>query len=65
MFPNVRTKFWANPYAGSEKLRTTRIVARPFGYADTEALWPEVFDGFLFTNTMTPSEQVELMKIDD
>ena len=46
-------------------LRTTRIVARPFGYADTEALWPEVFDGFLFTNTMTPSEQVELMKIDD
>ena len=46
-------------------LRTSRIVARPFGYADTEALWPEVFDGFVFTNTMTPSEQVELMKIDD
>jgi len=46
-------------------LRTTRIVARPFGYADTEALWPEVFDAFIFTNAMTPSEQVELMKIDD
>ena len=45
-------------------LRTTRIVARPFGYADTEALWPEVFDGFVFTKTMTPSAQLEL-KVDE
>ena len=45
-------------------LRTSRVVARPFGYADTEAIWPEVFDGLVFTKTMTPSEQVE-MKVDD
>ena len=45
-------------------LRKSRVVARPFGYADTEAVWPEVFDGFVFTKTMTPSEQVEA-KVDD
>ncbi len=45
-------------------LRSSRIVARPFGYADTEAVWPEVFDGFVFTKTMTPSELVPL-KIDE
>ena len=43
-------------------LRTTRIVARPFGYADTEAIWPEVFDAFVFTKTMTPSESIEKVK---
>ncbi len=46
-------------------LRTSRVVARPLGYADMEALWPEVFDGFLFTKTMTPSVQIELMKDDE
>jgi len=45
-------------------LRKSRIIARPFGYADTEAVWPEVFDAFVFTKTMTPSAQVE-MKVDD
>ena len=45
-------------------LRSSRIVARPFGYADTEAVWPEVFDGFVFTKTMTPSEPVPV-KIDE
>lgn len=45
-------------------LRTNRIVARPFGYADTEALWPEIFDGFVFIKTMTPSVMVE-EKVDE
>ena len=45
-------------------LRSSRIVARPFGYADMEAVWPEVFDGFVFTKTMTPSEPVPV-KIDE
>ena len=40
-------------------LRKSRTVARPFGYADTEAIWPDVFDGFVFTKTMTPSVDVE------
>ena len=46
-------------------LRKSRVIARPFGYADTEAIWPEVFDGFVFTKTMTPSEQVEVKKDDE
>ena len=45
-------------------LRKSRTVARPFAYADTEAIWPDVFDGFVFTKTMTPSEMVEV-KVDD
>jgi erythromycin esterase len=46
-------------------LRKSRVIARPFGYADTEAIWPEVFDGFVFTKTMTPSEAVEVKKGDE
>jgi erythromycin esterase-like protein len=34
------------------------IVARPLGYADMRTRWPDHFDGFVFTRTMTPSTPV-------
>jgi erythromycin esterase len=34
-------------------------VARPMGYADMEASWPDHFDGFVFTKKMYGSDRVE------
>lgn len=48
-----------NPAAGGDWLRK-RLVMRPMGYADMEAAWPEVFDGVIFTKTMTASEMIEV-----
>ena len=31
------------------------IVARPFGYSEMKAVWPEIFDGICYTGVMTPS----------
>ncbi len=48
-----------SPPAGGDWLRK-RLVMRPMGYGDMEAAWPEVFDGVIFTKTMTPSEMIEV-----
>lgn len=47
------------PAAGGEWLKK-RLVMRPMGYGDMEAAWPEVFDGVVFTKTMTASEMIEV-----
>jgi erythromycin esterase len=43
--------------ATSADLRTPR-VARPCGYEEMTGDWSQVVDGFVFTNTMTPSDPV-------
>jgi erythromycin esterase len=42
---------------GGEWLRLP-VVARPLGYAPMRAIWPNLFDGFVFIRTMTPSTPV-------
>lgn len=37
-----------------------RIVSRPLGHVQMMASWPEIFDGMIFTRTMTPSTQAKL-----
>jgi erythromycin esterase len=48
------------PPAGGEWLRKQRLSMRPMGYQEMEAVWPDVFDGVIFTRTMTPSEMIEV-----
>jgi erythromycin esterase-like protein len=48
------------PPAGGEWLRAQRLVMRPMGYGEMEAIWPDVFDAVVFTKTMTPSEMIEV-----
>jgi erythromycin esterase-like protein len=48
------------PPAGGDWLRKQRLVMRPMGYQDMEAVWSDVFDGVIFTKTMTPSEMIEV-----
>ena len=36
-----------------------QLVSRPLGHADSQADWTQVFDGFLFTRTMTGSDRVK------
>ncbi len=39
-----------------------RLIARPLGYADYEADWTQVLDGFVFTRTMHPSTVIKAAK---
>jgi len=41
--------------ARGDRWLDTQIVARPFGYGEMSAVWPEIFDGICFTRVMTPS----------
>lgn len=34
-----------------------RLLAKPFGYVELEAKWPEVTDGFFFIRSITPASQ--------
>jgi erythromycin esterase len=53
-----------NPPAGGEWLRKQRLVMRPMGYQEMEAIWPDVFDGVVFIRKMTPSEMIEIEEKD-
>ena len=37
-----------------------KLVSRPMGHSDMLAIWPNHFDGVLFTRKMYPSTQVKL-----
>jgi erythromycin esterase len=45
---------------GSPLWLRTRVVSRPLGHLQMIAAWPEIFDGLIFTRTMTPSTQAKL-----
>jgi erythromycin esterase len=40
-----------------------QLASRPLGHADSQADWTKVFDGLVFTRTMTGSDRVRLGKV--